>query len=523
MKDIPGLYFDAERNRYFKLPPGGRPPPAAGTGSSSGRASTALREEDSAAHGRQGSRQQGGRRGPKGSKRGQASQDAKTRSQAIYPQGRPRLTGVLIRRETGMLPGGPEHFSHSTEEVRAASCTLLDTLDAVQNSRAAIGATSVICPLLAPTQTDSGLKELPSVVCGSLMHNFLLHLGFPPPGWGRTPALDCRYGIPAAFALGNRQGTSGVTSIAPICPDSEARAGLLVVTWLGGAGSQGEVTLHRVGPPSMDHDDAIPGRRVPEEASAAAATPRHHSLALSRVDGHSVRGSVWCAGVREDGGQVALGTNGGTLIYDLDRLSGRAAQEAGELALASNPLARFHSHGSDVLSQIYWPGGSTIVRGQRNGWIDCIDMRAPLRSSRGDIHMRLSSSVTSLRACTAHPNGLLAAGLNGHIGQWDLRVGREVLLYTGHRNSHKPFAMALPSSGNVMVASGDDNCVRTWSVSRGGRPLTLAGPWVWHPQGCTFLPPAWGDPLALVCATGKGLAALGPPDVGSLPTEYTAV
>ena len=45
----------------------------------------------------------------------------------------------------------------------------------------------------------------------------------------------------------------------------------------------------------------------------------------------------------------------------------------------------------------------------------------------GEVKMRAPSSVTSLRFMKEAQHYALAASLDGHIGQWDLRTGREVV------------------------------------------------------------------------------------------------
>lgn len=64
--------------------------------------------------------------------------------------------------------------------------------------------------------------------------------------------------------------------------------------------------------------------------------------------------------------------------------------------------------------------------------------------------MRLASAVTSLRWMNESLHYMVSAGLDGRIGQWDIRVGKEVRMDFELCSAHRPRGLcvgaALPSN-----------------------------------------------------------------------------
>ncbi|KAF2074242.1 hypothetical protein CYY_004452 [Polysphondylium violaceum] len=153
--------------------------------------------------------------------------------------------------------------------------------------------------------------------------------------------------------------------------------------------------------------------------------------------------------------QVAIGTLGNSVMWDIE-----------SSVLSNTWLSR-----SDILCQDFNNSGELLFNGSRDGYIRPIDQRCKARAL-SSLFLNQTSSVHDLK-CLDDDNYVLAASLNSTICKWDLRVGKQVVVYPHHKNNVNISRMTLSSDKRYICAPGDDRFVRIWNCSDGSLVKTL--------------------------------------------------
>ncbi|CAM6082750.1 unnamed protein product [Calypogeia fissa] len=225
--------------------------------------------------------------------------------------------------------------------------------------------------------------------------------------------------------------------------------------------------------------------------------------------------SVWTSESNPRGRSASLGMSSGAGIVDLEK---------GQMSW----LCRCSS---DVLSQQFDSSGNVVLCGFRNGVISTIDLRLPQPKARtshssdanmnrrtfnslskwqGTRHpskdsmpylnmrksyeapheagegqwsmsnvdklfcshstiMQMKSAVCSLALLRSSEWYLLASAMNGDIQQWDRRIVERgsVRSYEGHVNSHTVLQLGLDPTERLLVSGGEDCAIRIWSMNSG--------------------------------------------------------
>eukprot|EP00873_Tetraselmis_striata_P023994 jgi/Tetstr1/444258/TSEL_032150.t1 len=490
MRDLPGFYWDEGKGRYFKIPPGGGPSrPARPPKQKTPARSTSRAGRDSKADSK-GQRQRLQPPAQKGHQRREPSGKRRDHLQSLLALLRGRERGCIYASGMRGRPASAHTVQASVHEVRAKSMSASGPLAGTPSLSLAGQATSAVEFFPLQTQTDSGLKCMPSLLCGSSSEKCITQLTFLPSDgdnlpFDMNPAWRSQYRPNVTIAYKH---TSPSTCISPWRSAPDEHPSMVGFCWLGGGALPGEFSFHSA-------------QGVVGAAASAHRSHRPFRTAFPRQASVHVRGTIWCSDMLPGRPHVALGTSAGSLLYDLER--------GGQ---GNRPLLSLPAHGSDVLTQVYY-GESSVLRGLRNGWINLIDTRQAYRAPRSAAgSVRMKSSVTSvLPLSDAAPNAIVGASVNGHITMWDIRKQSQVMHFLGHRNSFTRYNLALSQpGGSLLAAGGADNCVRVWST-RTGRLLGTHGPFASAMPCCTFAFNGWGETDVLCCGGESGVSILGPP------------
>ncbi|XP_050368602.1 uncharacterized protein LOC126786726 [Argentina anserina] len=195
--------------------------------------------------------------------------------------------------------------------------------------------------------------------------------------------------------------------------------------------------------------------------------------------------TVWTSDCRSDGSCAVIGTNAGAASVDL------------ETGVKSWLL---HSK-SDVLAQQLVHSGNVVLCGLRNGAIVTVDVRekqkvfsarhashiiqqSPLDSTlgksrkqwfklSGNIHpshtIKLPSSIACLVSLQFDDQYFLASSMDGTIKLYDHRIIQRgaVQTYEGHVNSHTRLQLGVDPSERFFISGGEDCNLRLWSIKSG--------------------------------------------------------
>eukprot|EP00252_Welwitschia_mirabilis_P007432 TRINITY_DN18783_c0_g1_i1.p1 TRINITY_DN18783_c0_g1~~TRINITY_DN18783_c0_g1_i1.p1 ORF type:complete len:484 (+),score=63.03 TRINITY_DN18783_c0_g1_i1:338-1789(+) len=191
----------------------------------------------------------------------------------------------------------------------------------------------------------------------------------------------------------------------------------------------------------------------------------------------SINSTIWTADVTYDGSRAVIGTNEGARLLDLD----------------SGSLPWICHSNSDNLSQKFDGSGNLVFCGFRNGTILTVDTRQNSRNSgekhkfprkfrvRGNLKasdaIHMPSAVCGMVPLRSDENYLLASSMDGTVKLWDRRLsGREaVQSYEGQVNSHTMLQIGVDPSETFVVAGGEDSAIRLWGLKSGKPLFTAAG------------------------------------------------
>ncbi|XP_026415045.1 DDB1- and CUL4-associated factor 4-like [Papaver somniferum] len=201
----------------------------------------------------------------------------------------------------------------------------------------------------------------------------------------------------------------------------------------------------------------------------------------------SVNCTIWTADCNTNGSEAVIGTNVGATLVNL---------ETG----AFSWLCRCRS---DLFSLKFDHSGNIIICGFRNGAIVTVDVRQkqgvsaglprhqipyssctlrgassinPRKFSRQMFELRgnirpscttsMSSSISSLVALQTYDQYFLASTLDGSIKLYDHRLTQRgaVQSYEGQVNSHTHIQLGVDPSESVVMSGGEDGYVRIWGI-----------------------------------------------------------
>ncbi|XP_022762566.1 uncharacterized protein LOC111308499 [Durio zibethinus] len=192
--------------------------------------------------------------------------------------------------------------------------------------------------------------------------------------------------------------------------------------------------------------------------------------------------TIWAADYNSHKNQAVIGTNHGAALVDVER-----------------GISTWVCHSkSDVLAQQFDRTGNLVLCGLRNGAIVTVDVREnqqsiaaghtrhrnPYFSSgrsnqkkwfelKGNISpshiIYMPSSISSLVSLQSYDQYFLARSMDGSMKLYDhhLTKRRAVQSYGGHVNSHTRIQIGVDQSERFVMSGGEDCYLRLWSVKSG--------------------------------------------------------
>ncbi|KAL1195457.1 Katanin p80 WD40 repeat-containing subunit B1-like protein [Cardamine amara subsp. amara] len=213
-----------------------------------------------------------------------------------------------------------------------------------------------------------------------------------------------------------------------------------------------------------------------------------NTITPQRLRGNVTSGcTIWTAECNRSGSHAAFGTDLGAALVDLET-------GAGSYFLQSK---------SDVFALQFDQSGKIVQCGLRNGAIVSVDLRdrpgRPFpRLTRHQIRYQSSSktsqttknkqwfelkgninpshviympsSITCLKTLKTYDQYLMASSMDGTIKLYDQRMdkrGGAVQTYEGHVNSHSRIEFGIDPSERFLISGGVDFYTRIWSIKSG--------------------------------------------------------
>ncbi|GAV75061.1 hypothetical protein CFOL_v3_18540, partial [Cephalotus follicularis] len=194
--------------------------------------------------------------------------------------------------------------------------------------------------------------------------------------------------------------------------------------------------------------------------------------------------TIWTADCKPNSNQALIGTNLGAALINLE---------------TGVPSWVFRSK-SDVLAQQLDQSGNIVLCGLRNGAIVTVDVRekregftarlikhripnSPLGRTgqnpskwfelKGNLDpshtIYMPSSVSCLRSLKLYDQYFLASSLDGSVKLYDHRLSKRgaVQSYEGHVNSHTHIQLGVDPSERFVMSGGEDYYLRLWSIKSG--------------------------------------------------------
>ncbi|KAJ3166039.1 hypothetical protein HDU88_003582 [Geranomyces variabilis] len=422
---IPGYYYDAEKNRYFKILPNK-------SGSSSNQYTVgAIKEKEAAVE-----------------------------REHVAATFRQKQREQLLPRKRNQPTYLHTHLSSFLRE-RESSPFLFQTSELPQKARAMESMMKYL--RVRSTLKDAGgqFEGAGFVMQSGDITDFQVHPFLNEVCVGRTDG---------SVRLLKFQSSAAEDGAPPVIEQSTSLLAqqevseITSITWghceRGGTSTVVATTLGEGGRPGSVHAFRY---RSPMDGRMFDLDPLSYRLVTSKM-------SVFCSAVNSQQANqgecvIAIGTEGkAVVIKDWEDRNGGTV-------LRHIPI----SDKSHVLSQEFDETGTLLFNGCRNGRIHNCDLRERVTSStfnlspgQGDVTFTGShrSSVCTLKAISS--NRLVSAAMNGSIYMWDLRNTRSPLLeLAGQVNTHTKVNFAIDDYESTLVAAGEDRYMRTWSLRTG--------------------------------------------------------
>lgn len=121
----------------------------------------------------------------------------------------------------------------------------------------------------------------------------------------------------------------------------------------------------------------------------------------------------------------------------------------------------------NVISQHFAPDGNVIYMGLRDNDVILSDLRMKSHHVTGSLKgSRSSGFIRQLRL--SYPNCVLIENFRGDLKLYDIRrTEKEVMSFSGHRNTHFRLSCTVDCQENFVFAVGSDGCTRGWSLRSG--------------------------------------------------------
>ncbi|XP_010260798.1 PREDICTED: uncharacterized protein LOC104599783 [Nelumbo nucifera] len=345
---------------------------------------------------------------------------------------------------------------------------------------------------------DYGVKCMPDCVWPLTMENQSDCSEAPGHLWRPTGALTL---MPSCISCIKRSGKHYMDTA-----DDNSVIQNALITTLGSETSGGSIFVLNLSEP-LEFSPSIPvlRRRLFEVASLNC--------------------TIWTADCNSNGTEAIVGTSLGAALVNL---------ETGVPSWVCRSK-------SDVFSQQFNQSGNVVVCGLRNGAIVTVDVRqrqeafsarlprhrVPYRANKGseassrnfknatkqwfelkgNIHpsctIFMPSSISSLVSLQSYDQYFLASSMDGSIYLYDHRLLKRgaIQSYEGHVNSHTRIQLGVDPSERLVLSGGEDGNLRIWSIKTGEMlfrnkisnlvPSTVcwtgSGAWLGSREGIVFM------------------------------------
>lgn len=209
------------------------------------------------------------------------------------------------------------------------------------------------------------------------------------------------------------------------------------------------------------------------------------AMLSQRIDEISrFKSTVWTADFNSNKHQAVIGTNIGAALVHIE--SGKKTW-----------ICRSKS---DVLCLQFDSSGNNVLCGLRNGGIVTVDTRQKPQNLqdqfprhrisfsstkgqkhekqwfeiRGNVHhnktISMPSSISCLSRLKTYDDYFLASSMDGTVRLYDCRLrekGAVLQFYEGHVNSHTRIQIGVDPSERFFMSGGEDCCFRVWSIKSG--------------------------------------------------------
>jgi len=166
--------------------------------------------------------------------------------------------------------------------------------------------------------------------------------------------------------------------------------------------------------------------------------------------------SLWSHKWSPNSDKFSLGTDLGLWILDTEK------------NLHSNPFTKYR--GGDVFTQTFDSSGKTVIYGTRSGKINVADLS---KKDANETKMGYANSmVTHLHLCN-NENYLITTSSNGIIKQWDRRMEKAVMSFTGINDCERRLRFSVNEEDNLIFAGGNDKKLYIWSIDSGKLAHTI--------------------------------------------------
>ncbi|VDD91237.1 unnamed protein product [Enterobius vermicularis] len=167
---------------------------------------------------------------------------------------------------------------------------------------------------------------------------------------------------------------------------------------------------------------------------------------------------IWSCAWNSEKMRLGLGMEESTMIIDV----------------LSEKNFRISSRKKNVLSQHFTQDGEILFMGLRGEDMVCSDLR--LKSHHIVNTFEGSNSVGWIKLLQSHPYSLLTDNFAGELNLWDVRMGRKLMTFRGHKNSHYRLPCFVDDDERFVFAVGEDGVARGWSMRTGALLCALPSP-----------------------------------------------